>query len=424
MFDNVPLRVEEGKLGATFTSTNTTMFSKTNQGSYGGTGSYLQVPNFTSAMVPFNGGITIGARVRLDDPDEHGLWGGIVSFCEDHGSYEKGWLLGYDSGKLSFRISTGTTGANWWPALKNPEDVVPGQWMTVFATYNGTHRVLYLDGIAVASWAEDSLPIAYVEDNRPNQKEVLTFGAFHDSNEQNPMTGAIQSVLIANTPFSAEEIVALGTLRSVPSAATTSIHICATVAGGTCTACTSGVASGCTAVTCASNKFDTNSDATDGCEDGCPVVMGGTCNTCSDKDTCSNVTCASNKFDINSDATDGCEDGCPVVVGGTCNTCSDKDTCSNVTCASNKFDTNSDATDGCEANSELRTEAHLPARTEDKDAAETGVGIGLGVSFGVLLPCCCFFFLVMRRRKKRQCERQVEPSSLNINAKQPEKVTV
>ena len=56
---------------------------------------------------------------------------------------------------------------------------------------------------------------------------------------------------------------------------------CAVVTDGTCTACTTAVASGCTAVTCATNKFDTNDDATDGCEAGCAVVTDGTCDACS-----------------------------------------------------------------------------------------------------------------------------------------------
>ena len=44
------------------------------------------------------------------------------------------------------------------------------------------------------------------------------------------------------------------------------LSCCATVAGGTCTACTSAVASGCTAVTCNMGKGNVDNDATNGCE--------------------------------------------------------------------------------------------------------------------------------------------------------------
>jgi len=117
---------------------------------------------------------------------------------------------------------------------------------------------------------------------------------------------------------------------------------CPVVVGGTCDTCSN--KDTCTAVTCDANKFDTNGPA-DGCETGCPVVVGGTCYTCSNKDTCTAVTCDANNFDTNGPA-DGCETGCPEVVGGTCDACSDATTCTAVTCDANKFDTNGPA-DGC-----------------------------------------------------------------------------
>ena len=122
---------------------------------------------------------------------------------------------------------------------------------------------------------------------------------------------------------------------------------CPSVDGGSCNTCSD--KDTCTAVTCDANKFDTNNDAADGCEAGCPLVDGGTCNTCSDKDTCTAVTCAANKFNDDGIFNNGCEAGCPSVDGGTCNTCSDKDTCTAVTCTGNYLDTNNVAADGCEA---------------------------------------------------------------------------
>ena len=57
-------------------------------------------------------------------------------------------------------------------------------------------------------------------------------------------------------------------------------------------------------------QFDTNNDPSDGCEEGCAVVPGGTCTTCTSiaASGCTSVTCTKNKFDTNNDATDGCED--------------------------------------------------------------------------------------------------------------------
>ena len=128
---------------------------------------------------------------------------------------------------------------------------------------------------------------------------------------------------------------------------------CATVNDGTCTACTTPAASGCTAVTCDGNRFDTNTDATDGCEAGCATVTDGTCTACSSvlASGCTAVTCASGKIDTNGDATDGCEDSCATVTDGTCTACTTPAAsgCTAITCDGNRFDTNTDATDGCEA---------------------------------------------------------------------------
>jgi hypothetical protein len=55
---------------------------------------------------------------------------------------------------------------------------------------------------------------------------------------------------------------------------------CATVASGTCTACTSSSASDCTAVTCDSGYSDLNNKAADGCELTCATVADGTCSAC------------------------------------------------------------------------------------------------------------------------------------------------
>jgi len=89
------------------------------------------------------------------------------------------------------------------------------------------------------------------------------------------------------------------------------LSCCATVADGTCTACTSAVASGCTAVTCTSGKFDSNGNVADGCESAfaCATVTGGTCTACTTATAsgCTAVTCNGGKSNGDNDATNGCE---------------------------------------------------------------------------------------------------------------------
>jgi surface protein len=89
------------------------------------------------------------------------------------------------------------------------------------------------------------------------------------------------------------------------------LSCCATVAGGTCTACTSAVASGCTAVSCNTDKVNIDYDATNGCEVSCAAVTvtNGTCTACTSAvaSGCTAVSCNTGKANIDNDATNGCE---------------------------------------------------------------------------------------------------------------------
>lgn len=60
----------------------------------------------------------------------------------------------------------------------------------------------------------------------------------------------------------------------------TTFILCIAVTDGTCTACTTAAAIGCTAVTCATNRVDTNGNAADGCEDSCAAVTDGNITVC------------------------------------------------------------------------------------------------------------------------------------------------
>ena len=48
--------------------------------------------------------LTAEAWVAVNSPAE---WGGIVGSLQDNGSFEKGWVLGYNNDKFNFALSTG-----------------------------------------------------------------------------------------------------------------------------------------------------------------------------------------------------------------------------------------------------------------------------------------------------------------------------
>jgi len=96
--------------------------------------------------------------------------------------------------------------------------------------------------------------------------------------------------------------------------------------------------------TCTSGKLDFTPTCT-----GCPDVSNGICTECSDANICTTVTCKTNYFNDDNDATNGCEAGCPVISNGICTECTDANTCTTVTCKTNYFNDDNNAANGCEA---------------------------------------------------------------------------
>jgi hypothetical protein len=111
-------------------------------------------------------------------------------------------------------------------------------------------------------------------------------------------------------------------------------------------------------LSCTPNTFDSDGDASNGCEAGCDKIPGGECGTCSSTNAtnCTSIlSCHANKFNVNNDSTDGCEAGCAIVPGGTCFECRDTfaSGCVTVICDSGKFDSNNEASSGCTSDTGL-----------------------------------------------------------------------
>ena len=88
----------------------------------------VDVPNVQAADLPARE-LSIEAWVSLDA----GLaWGGIAGYFQDNGSFEKGWLLGYDETHFSFAVSA----SGRLTYLKGATPFKKGQWYHV-AAYDG-----------------------------------------------------------------------------------------------------------------------------------------------------------------------------------------------------------------------------------------------------------------------------------------------
>ncbi len=94
--------------------------------------------------------MTVTAWVNLKST---GPWGAIAGCFEDTGSYEKGWLLGYQNGKFSFALaSQGSDDGNGnMTYLTAQEPIETGRWYHLAGTYDGRVMKLYVNGRLVAN---------------------------------------------------------------------------------------------------------------------------------------------------------------------------------------------------------------------------------------------------------------------------------
>ena len=167
--------------------------------------SYLVVPDFGVEMAPC-ASITVAAWVKLDDPNEH-EWGGIVSFIQDNGSDEKGFILGYSRGKFYWGVAAEPTstgdlskgGANLNYQMA-PTAAETGVWHHVAGTYDSATQNLYVDGELVATSHVLSGAIMYPD------TATLAFGCYLDDNEEFKMTGTIESVQIFGAALNAQQL--------------------------------------------------------------------------------------------------------------------------------------------------------------------------------------------------------------------------
>ncbi|MGB1260548.1 MAG: LamG-like jellyroll fold domain-containing protein [Akkermansiaceae bacterium] len=136
---------------------------------------------------------TVTARVRVDAPHR---WGGVVTFSQDNGAYERGWILGFTNDRFSFKFSNG--GA--FQRLNASSAIPMGEWVTLTASYDGQVARLYQDGRQVGMSAAKGKVIL------PDIATPFVIGAYKDKDEFFGMKGAVESVKITPRALTAAEV--------------------------------------------------------------------------------------------------------------------------------------------------------------------------------------------------------------------------
>lgn len=154
----------------------------------------IDIPRVQAADLPART-LSIAAWVSLDA----GLmWGGIAGYLQDNGSYEKGWLLGYDETHFSFAVST----SGRLTYLKGATVFEQGQWYHVVGTYDGRVMKLYVNGQLDATSTEQRGDIDYPP------AAFLTIGAYRDDDEFFRLQGRIHEVMLHDQVLTPDEIAA------------------------------------------------------------------------------------------------------------------------------------------------------------------------------------------------------------------------
>lgn len=156
-------------------------------------GGMFPVDAMAIANLPQNE-ITVEAWARIDQTQK---WGGIAGCIQDDGNTEHGWQLGYQGDQFSFAIAGGGSGLTYMTAA---DSFKTGTWNHLVGTYNGREMRLYVNGSLAASGVNEAGNISY------SDKTFFTVGAYRDSDESFPMTGALQEVRIYSTALDATSI--------------------------------------------------------------------------------------------------------------------------------------------------------------------------------------------------------------------------
>ena len=122
-------------------------------------------------------------------------WGGIVGCLQDNGSFEKGWVLGYNKDKFNFALST--SGDLTYLNASVPYET--GRWYHVVGTFDGSRMRLYVNGVERGSSSQRRGTIDY-------SPATFVIGSYLDDNEFFPLEGFISGVRIYNRALTGQQV--------------------------------------------------------------------------------------------------------------------------------------------------------------------------------------------------------------------------
>ena len=159
---------------------------------FDGTDTYIELAGKEEPKSLPKSKLTAEAWVAVNSPAE---WGGIVGCLQDNGSFEKGWVLGYNNDKFNFALST--SGDLTYLNASVPYET--GRWYHVVGTFDGSRMRLYVNGVERGSSSQRRGTIDY-------SPATFVIGSYLDDNEFFPLEGFISGVRIYNRALTGQQV--------------------------------------------------------------------------------------------------------------------------------------------------------------------------------------------------------------------------
>ena len=159
---------------------------------FDGTDTYIELAAKNEAKSLPKSKLTAEAWVAVNSPAE---WGGIVGCLQDNGSFEKGWVLGYNNDEFNFALSTGGD----LTYLNASVSFQTGRWYHVVGTYDGSRMRIYVNGVERGNSSKRRGSIDY-------SPATFVIGCYLDDNEFFPLEGFISGVRLYNRALTSQQV--------------------------------------------------------------------------------------------------------------------------------------------------------------------------------------------------------------------------
>ena len=154
-------------------------------------GNFILMNDLNKGNLPAEN-LTVEAVLSLEQTQK---WGSIAGYFQDNGSYERGFLLGFNESKFFFAVSTG--GALQYVYSKDP--ILKNKVTHLTGSFDGKSLNIYING-ELSSSKNLQGRIVYPDE------AFFAVGSYKDKDENYPMSGSLYKVSVSDKVYTEKVI--------------------------------------------------------------------------------------------------------------------------------------------------------------------------------------------------------------------------